>query len=319
MQPTGPDVSALVDRWVANGIITAEQAERIRADLAASGAGAAAGPARPVSLVAEGLGYLGGVIVVVGLLLVLGMSWDTLSAGGRVAVAAAVMAALAAAGFLVPAARLGSTGARLRGVLWLSAAIALAATLGLTADELLGWESDDAIVAVASSGAAVASAAAWWVSRHVLQHLGTVAALLFVVNSCTRLATDSAIWSSLAVWGLGVVWFVLALPGILPRRSGAVLGALTATIGGWFLVDERGWGTLFSLGTAVALVAVAVLRRELAVLGIGSVGTLIALPFAVEKYFPGVLPAALSLVVGGLALVVIAILTARRRRDTPAA
>ena len=58
-------MSALVDRWVANGIITAEQADKIRADLAASGAGAPAGPTRPVSLVAEGLGYLGGVIVVV--------------------------------------------------------------------------------------------------------------------------------------------------------------------------------------------------------------------------------------------------------------
>ena len=60
-------------------------------------------------------------------------------------------------------------------------------------------------------------------------------------------------------------------------------------------------------------------ERDLPVLGVGSVATLIALPFAVEEYVPGVLPAALSLVVGGLALVVIAILTARRRRDTPAA
>jgi hypothetical protein len=319
MQPTGPDVSALVDRWVANGIITAEQADKIRADLAASGAGAPAGPTRPVSLVAEGLGYLGGVIVVVGLLLVLSLSWETLSAEGRVGICAAVTAALAAAGFAVPAARLGSTGARLRGVLWLSGAVALAATLGLVADELLDWRKEEAIVALASGGAAVASAAAWLVSRHVLQQVGTVAALLFLAYSGTWLATDSAIWSGLAVWGVGVVWFVLALPGILPRRSGAVLGALSATIGGWFLFEEQHWATLFSLGTAVALVAIAVLRRELAVLGIGSVGTLIALPFAVEEYFPGVLPAALSLVFGGLALVVIAILTARRRRDTPAA
>jgi hypothetical protein len=318
MQPTGPDLSALVDRWVANGIITAEQAERIRADLAASGAGAPAGPARPVSLVAEGLGYLGGVIVIVGLLLVLSLSWETLPAEGKVGVAGAVLVAFAVAGALVPAARLGSTGARLRGVLWVGAAVALAATLGLVADELLHWESGRATVALASGGTAVASAAAWLVSRHVLQHLVTVTALLFLAWNGTSLATDSDIWSGLAVWGVGVVWFVLALPGILPRRSGSVLGALSATIGGWLLFDED-WGLLLALGTAVALVAIAVLRRDLAVLGVGSVATLIALPLAVEEYFPGVLPAALSLVVGGLALVMIAILTARRRRDTPAA
>jgi uncharacterized membrane protein len=91
MQPTVPDVSALVDRWVAQQIITAEQAERIRADLAASDTRAA----RPISLVAEGLGYLGGVIVLVGLLLVLGLTWETLAAGGKVAVAAGVTVAFA--------------------------------------------------------------------------------------------------------------------------------------------------------------------------------------------------------------------------------
>jgi hypothetical protein len=156
------------------------------------------------------------------------------------------------------------------------------------------------------------------VSRHVLQHLVTLTALLVLAWNGTSLATDSDVWSGLAVWGVGVVWFVLALPGILPRRSGSVLGALGTTVGGWLLFDEN-WGLLLALGTAVALVAVAVLRRDLPVLGVGSVATLIALPFAVEEYVPGVLPAALSLVVGGLALVVIAILTARRRRDTPAA
>ncbi|MBX6750668.1 MAG: DUF2157 domain-containing protein, partial [Micromonosporaceae bacterium] len=305
MQPTVPDVSALLDRWVAKDIITAEQAEQIRADLAESRA--AAGPARPVSLVAEGLGYLGGVIVVVGLLLVLGLTWETLSAGGKVGVAGGVAVAFAVAGALVPVARLGSTRARLRGVLWLGATIGVAAALGLTADELLGWEPEQATLALASGAAAVASAAAWLLSRHVLQHLSTLAALVPAVWNGTWLATESDLWSNLAVWGVGVVWFALALPGILPRLSGSVLGAITVTIGGLLMLAED-WGSLFALGSAVVLVAVAVLRRELAVLGVGSVATLIALPIAVDEYFPGVLPAALSLVAGGLALVAIAIL-----------
>jgi hypothetical protein len=315
MQPGKPDLSTLVDRWVSTGIITTEQAERIRADLASSGYDTAKPPARPVSLVAEGLGYLGGVIVVVGLALVLGLSWDALSAVGKVAVAVTVLVALAVAGAFIPVERLGATGARLRGVLWTAAAIALAAALGLTADELLHWRDSDQIVLLATGGATIASAGAWLVSRHLLQHLSTITWLLITAWNGTLLATDSDLPANLAVWGIGVVWFVLGLLNILPRRSAAVAGSIGTMIGGLLLMGED-WGTLFALGTAVALVAIAVLRRELAVLGVGSVGTLIALPIAVDEYFPGVLPAALSLVAGGLALVAIAILTARRR-STP--
>jgi len=319
MQPSRPDVSKLVDRWVANGIITPDQADRIRTDLATLGPDA--GPAstsRPVSLVAEGLGYLGGVIVVVGLGLVLGMSWERLTDAAKVGVAAAVMVALTMAGALVPTGRLGPTGARLQAVLWTGASIALAAALGLTGSDLLQWRDDDLTMLLASGGTAVMSASAWAVSRHVLQHLSTVAALLVAAWSGTTAATDSAVWSSFAVWGVGVVWFVMAQPGIVPRRAGSVSGAIGATIGGILMFSQE-WGSMFALGTVIALVAVAVLRRDLAVLGVGSVGTLITLPIAVDEYFPGVLPAALSLVVGGLALVVIAIATARRRRDPSSA
>lgn len=307
-----------MDRWVTTGIISGDQAERIRADLATLGPDATAPSAsRPVSLVAEGLGYLGGVIVVVGLGLVLGLSWENLTAMGKVGVAAAVTVALAVAGALVPIRRLGPTGARLRAVLWTGASVGVAAAAGLTGSDVLQWRDDDLTLLVASGATAVASASAWAVSRHVLQHLSTVAALLMAAWSGTVMATDSNMWSSLAVWGVGVVWFVLSLPDILPRRSAGVFGSLGATIGGIMMLQEE-WGALFALGTVVALVAVAVVRRELPVLGVGSVGTLIVLPFTVDEYFPGVLPAALSLVVGGLALVAIALITARRRRDTPA-
>jgi hypothetical protein len=124
------------------------------------------------------------------------------------------------------------------------------------------------------------------------------------------------VWPNLAVWGFGVVWFLLSLPDVVPSRSGGVLGAITAAIGGLMMLGEQDWGPVFALGTVVALVAVAVLRRDLPVLGVGSVGTLIALPVAVAEYFPGMLPAALSLVAGGLALVATAVFTSRRRQPS---
>lgn len=314
MQPSRPDLTSLVDRWVTTGIITPEQAQRIRADLATVGASTS----RPVSLVAEGLGYLGGVIVVVGLALVLGMSWDTLTPAGKVGVAGGVWLALAVAGALIPAKRLGGTGARLRAVLWTGAAVAAFAGLALTSDELLQLTDDDLALLISSGGAAAMSAGAWAFSRHVLQQASTVLWTAIAGWAGVAMATDAGMWPSFTVWAIGVVWFLLALPDILPQRSGGVLGAITATIGGLMMFGEQEWGPVFALATVVALVATAVARRDLPVLGVGSVGTLIALPLTVEEYFPGMLPAALSLVVGGLALVVIAVLTARRR-TTPAA
>jgi hypothetical protein len=75
------------------------------------------------------------------------------------------------------------------------------------------------------------------------------------------------------------------------------------------------WGPLFALGTMIALIVIAVALRELAVLSVSSIGTLIALPPAVDQYLPGgVLSTALALVVAGLALVATGVYTARRRR-----
>jgi hypothetical protein len=76
---------------------------------------------------------------------------------------------------------------------------------------------------------------------------------------------------------------------------------------------SQSWGPVLGLATVVALVVAAVLRRELGVLGVASVGTLIVLPISVNRYFPGALSAALALVVGGLVLVAVAVYAARRR------
>ncbi len=307
MQPSQNDVPALVDRWVTAGIITPEQADRIRADLATLPS-----TNRPVSLVAEALGYLGGVIVLVGLGLVVGLTWDRLTPAWQVGIATGIAIALGVAGAFIPAHRLGAVGRRLRGVLWLAASIAVFVSLILLGDEVLDWNENQFLL-LGGAGAAVASAVLWALNRHVLQHISVVVATAIGAASGTMLATDSSVLSSLSVWAVGVVWFSLSVPDLVPQQSGGVLGSLSAVIGSLLMFDEE-WGPLMALGTVVALVVAAVIRRQLAVLGVGSVGALIALPATVDRYFDNVLLAALSLVAGGLALVGVAIFTARRRR-----
>jgi len=313
-------VPELVDRWVAAGIITGEQAQRINADLAtvpAVAVPAVPAPAGPAvsrsgaSLVAEALGYLGGVIVLVGVGLVLGLTWLNLTAEVRVGLAGAVAVAFGVAGWLIPVGRLGASGARLRGVLWLVTSVAVFACIALAGDQLMHLH-DARIALQAGVGAAVVSAVLWWLHRHVLQQLAVVASLLVTAAAAAGMASDDFMAPSLAVWGVGVIWYLLSLPGIVPPRGGGVLGALSAVGGGISMLGDS-WGPLLALGTVVALVVAGVLRRELGVLGVASIGTLIVLPITTDHYFPGALPAALALVLGGLALVAVAVYTARRR------
>jgi len=65
----------------------------------------------------------------------------------------------------------------------------------------------------------------------------------------------------------------------------------------------------------VALLTVAaVLMRDLVVLAVASVGTVLVLPTVVTRYFPGTVSAALALLAAGLLLVAAAVLAAWRPR-----
>src|SRR5690242_16641306 len=104
-----------LDHWVETGVITAEQAQRTRADLA--GPAALDRRQRHGALAIEALGYLGSVLIVVATVLLASQYWRDLSVGGHLAVVGAAAVALFGCGLAVPA-RLGAPGTRLHAVLW---------------------------------------------------------------------------------------------------------------------------------------------------------------------------------------------------------
>lgn len=317
---TPPDLAAMLRHWVAAGYITDDQADRIRADATSRPeptALPAPPPARGTSLVTEALGYLGGVIVLVGLGLVTGLFWNELSTLARVLLAAAVTALLGVAGAAVPR-ELAATGVRLRSVLWAVAAAALFACLSLLAADGFGW-SANVVVLFAGAGTAVGSALAWMVHRQVLQQAAVLASLLATAAAATSLVADSYLAPMTVIWAVAALWFLLAGRGLVqPRRAGMVFGAVAAIVASLSIQSEA-WGTAVSLATVVTLVVVAVAIRDLVLLAVASVGALAVLPSIVVEYFPGVLSAALTLVVVGLLLVAAAVYTARRRPRRPAA
>ncbi len=208
---------------------------------------------------------------------------------------------------------LGEAGGRLRAVLWAGSSLALFGCLALVGSDSLHWDGDR-VLTVAATGTAVFSAVLWAVHRRLPQHIATLTSLLIAVAAGTTMLTEAYPWSGLAVWSVGIVWVALSWFDVFPRRSGMALGAISAIIGA-VIVEGEEWGTALALATVAALVLAAVAKRDLVVLGVASVGTLIVLPMVVDRYFPGVLPAALSLVGVGLLLVVLAVFVARRRRE----
>jgi uncharacterized membrane protein len=83
-----------------------------------------------------------------------------------------------------------------------------------------------------------------------------------------------------------------------------VVGAIT-------MVDE-GWGVVLAVASVTALIGLALIFRDLYLLGVGAVGTLVVLPPIMSRYFPGAMAPALALLGVGVLLVVAAVVTTRR-------
>lgn len=345
---TSPDLSALVDRWVERGIISPDQAARIRIDLEevpGPVAGATAPPAPPAeaptgehvstppappvvssraelratqvagrSIVVEALAYFGGLIAVIALGLILGTLWESMSFAARVAFAGVVTLALLGAGLAVPADR-SDAGHRLRAVLWAGGTFAFAATTVLVLSEGLDWSGEQRIAIATAALTTVLAAVLWRLHPTPLQHAITFAALLVTIGTAVSEWAQPDFWpAALAVWVASLIWAVLShLEVIRPRAVGLVVGSAGLVVGSMML-QEQSWGSFVAIGTILAIVGVAVLERRMSLFVIGAIGTFSVLPRAMDTWFPGVLAAAIALLVAGLGLVGVAVYIARHGR-----
>lgn len=306
-----------LEHWVAEGLITEVQAERISTDEHQLSPPEAP-PARRTSLVTEALGYVGGVLVVLASLLLTAQFWDDLSVGLRLALTGAAVALLLGVGAALPA-RPGTAGERLRSVAWMLSSAALAFLLGMFAVEVLDWQDDDTALLVAA-GSAAYTAALWLRSRTVLQQ-----AVLFVSLASTAAASLAHVAPSgssgdampgLGILAVGGVWLWLGdRDRLAPRRFVLVLGGIGATLGA-SVTQLTDWGRVLAVVTVLGLVALALRVRELALLAVAALGMFIVFPNVLMSWFPGAVAAPLALLLAG-SLLVLAALRATRRDDSP--
>ena len=314
-RPTQP-LDQLVGSWVAEGIISEDQARQIRQrDERLLAPAQPLTPGNRSGLVVEALGYLGGVLVLVAGAMLADRYWTELSTGARLGTVGAGVLMLLLAGLAVPA-RLGDLGSRLRSVLWFCATAATAGFVALFCSDVLELADDD-IAFPTSIIAAVVGLALWVAHRTVLQQIAMMVAFMAVAAAgIAQYATVDSL-PGLGIWAVALTWASLGISRLLtPERVAIALGAVGLLVGSLPTMSED-WGIVLALGTVALIVVGAVWLRDLILLGIGAVGALQALPRAFDAWFPGQVSAAVAMLAVGAGLVLAAVWIARDREPGP--
>jgi hypothetical protein len=305
----------LLQEWVTAGLIAPDQADRIATWTAQQKPIVATSTdrGRSESLATEALAYVGGVLVLVAGTVLTGNYWEQLPLPARVGLLGAVWAVLLGTGARIGGARSGAA-SRARAVLWALSTVAFAGLVAVAAHDVLDVAGRD-LGTVVAAGTAVEAAVLWWVQRSVLQHLVLLAAVLATAAATTMQFTAAGPPVGGVLWCTAVLWAVLAWTGYLePRRAGYLAAAAAALYAALVVTFEADWGHALTVGTAFVVVVLAVLLRDLVLLAIGTVGTLVAVPTAVTVLWPSDLAPPLALLAAG-AIALAAALTGWRRGE----
>lgn len=295
-------------RWVAAGLITPDQAEAIGAFESRAVEGQ-----RGIPPVAEALGYLGAAMAVAAGVAFLGQSWSDLSTAGRGAILGGFTFIFFAGGWAVhrhpdPAVK------RLTSVLWALSVASGWGFLWVLMPVPSHGESDPRALE-AGLGSSVYAAALWIRRRTTFQlialFLATVSVGVGAVVAGYQNQETPTYAVALVVWILGVLLLLLSWRGLArPVGTGYALGGVAALYAPLMAGEHRG-AAIAGLATAAALMTVSIPLRRTVLLGLGAFGVLVYGIQAVLWYFADSLGAPLALLIGGVALIGVAVLTVR--------
>jgi len=313
---SGAELRKHLDRWVAEGLIDTAQATRIEsAEAPATAPPATAPPAAGARapLVAEALGYAGGVLAIAAGLYTVRDFWPNLSTGVVLAFAAAACAALGAGGAAVrttsdPALR------RLRSVVWLMSTVSLAVFAGTLADQVWGFGPASTTLVAATVSAAY-GAALWRRTRAALQHLAVFVSLAVLAGTAVaRLDPGLGAWEpGLAIWALSVLWGVAVMRGHLPPGATGYVAAGIGVLVGVQLAMQVAAGCALALATVAGLLAAGVLLRQAWVVVLGALGVLLVTPQITTRYLPMSAATPVAIFVVGVVLLGSAVWLTRRK------
>ena len=271
-----------LDAWVAAGIISADQADRIRAMDASEPVHA--------GIVREVVGYLGASLLAVAALVLVGDVWDDLGRWARVLLCAVATGGLIATGVLVGRAGTDRTMRRLSRVALMLATI----PLGFTAGIALGSFVSEGVAVLAGFVAGLGYAATVYrMDGSWASHAAVFASAAGTVLAFEpALDVDEFLWiTGPLLFGLGAAWMMGATVGWLPPRiEGEVLGAGALGVGSVLLVAAAdpitGGGIVMifcMVGAAIGCLIVGARLDRVVWLATGVIGLLGYLPWALTE------------------------------------
>jgi hypothetical protein len=271
--PLAPRTTGVVDgleRWRSAGLLGDDQVEAILAHERTHRplpppSVVAAEPVSPASRrqlpdVSEALGYLGGILALVGMSLLVGRYWSDIALAGRLGLSGGLAVALFGVGLLVPEDREPAL-RRMRWFLWLVSSAATGVFGGVLAHEVTDGEAVLVAFAVAVA-VAVHDVGLWWRRDRPLQQLAFLAAVAVAVGTGVAELTSSGP-AGIAVWVVGAVGVGLGLGHLtrLPPLT-VLVGAVAVVVGGMVVAESwQAVSLLVSTATAFGLVALAAVRR----------------------------------------------------------
>lgn len=315
------EVRERIDAWLAAGLLTAAQAEAIRAHerqrILPAATGSYGVPPRR-ALAAEAVGYVGAAFALGALILLVRDVWGGLTPGARIAVAGLATVALLGSGIAVRRLHVAAM-QRLTSVLWTGAIGALGWTVGFIGYEWLDLV--DEPLAMLVTGAMLLLAVPLYLLRSRLLLQGALLASVVAFSTATVLVLSplppSARWIGTAIVGLGLTWALLGVGGWLrPAVVAEAAGAVLVLIGTQAIsAEEPRWvGLALGIAFAASLVAIAVRTDTRHPLFLGAFALFVLTPQLVFELFADTIGAPASLLVVGLLLVLLAVGLIRARR-----
>ncbi len=254
-----PRLEASLGAWLDAGLLDPDQAEAIRSF--ESSAMEVTMPARPqpaprrIPVVAEALGYLGGMLGTIGLVLLAAKYWSDMGTAGRLAATVITMVVLTLAGMMVPH-RNEPALERLRSFVWLGATASGALAGGVFAKDVLDASWVPSMVLGAAVVVTLHSLLLWWHHDRPVQQATFLVGAFVLAGTAAAEVTSAASAAGLVVWAAAAVALAVGLLRRTTRGTMTVaIGAAGMVVGAAITsIDDRGSGLLFTVLTAAAMV-----------------------------------------------------------------
>jgi len=314
-------IEAQLRDWVAEGLVTPQQAEDLRAfesmraptstyaqapEHTVDAARTAAPPRIPIA--GEVLGYVGGALAIAALFAIVTQYWHDLGSGGQLALAGIVSAACMFGGWMLSASE-PPQAKRLGGFLLFVGTAAVGFFAGLAAEFIPFLHTGSMSLVIGGATAVAVGFAVWLVRKTSLQLVALSLALAYLVLAAQlQWFADGLIFIGGSYLIIGIIWVILGeLQVLSPRTTAWAMGSLAILSAPQIMSFEQ-WGEgdgylILGCVVSLALLGAALWLNRGGPLGFGAAGIVIYVPQLLYELFENTIGVPVALLVAGVLLV----------------